>query len=49
MLKKYLKDRKGRRMEDSRHYSRIVTALAKTIAYQKKIDEIYEEVEKECS
>ena len=46
VLHKYLKDRKGRQMEDSRHYSRIVTALAKTIEYQKKIDELYDEVEK---
>lgn len=46
VLHKYLKDRKGRQMDDPRHYCRIVTALAQTIEYQKKIDEIYEEVEK---
>ncbi|KQC06604.1 MAG: DNA methyltransferase [Candidatus Cloacimonas sp. SDB] len=46
VLQKYLKDRKGRQMEDSRHYSRIVTTLSKTIEYQKQIDEIYEGVEK---
>jgi len=33
-------------MGDPRHYCRVVTALAKTIEYQKKIDEIYEDVEK---
>jgi len=47
VLHKYLKDRKGRNMDDPRHYCRIVSALSKTIEYQKKIDEIYEEVEKE--
>jgi len=46
VLHKYLKDRKGRQMDDPRHYCRIVTALSKTIEYQKKIDEIYEEIEK---
>lgn len=46
VLYKYLKDRKGRQMEDPRHYCRVVTALAKTIEYQKKIDEIYDDVEK---
>ena len=47
VLNKYLKDRKGRIMDDAPHYCRIVTALNKTINIQKKIDEIYPEVEKE--
>jgi len=47
VLNKYLKDRKGRNMDDAPHYCRIVTALSKTLKIQKKIDEIYPEVEKE--
>ena len=46
VLNKYLKDRKGRIMEDAPRYCRIVTALSKTIEIQEKIDEIYPEVEK---
>jgi len=46
---KWLKDRKGMKLsaEDIRHYSRIITALQKTIEVQKKIDKIYLEVEKQ--
>jgi hypothetical protein len=47
VLNKYLKDRKGRNMDEAPHYCRIVTALSKTLKIQKKIDEIYPEVEKE--
>lgn len=47
VLQKYLKDRKGRNMEDAPHYCRIVTALSKTIEIQEQIDTIYPEVEKE--
>ncbi len=47
VLQKYLKDRKGRNMEDAPLYCRIVTALSKTIKIQSKIDAIYPEVEKE--
>jgi len=47
VLHKFLKDRKGRTMEDPRLYSRIVTAISKTIALQKQIDDIYNQVEKE--
>jgi len=47
VLQKYLKDRRGQRMEDPRHYIHIATALEKTIEIQKKIDEIYPEVEKD--
>jgi len=46
---KWLNDRKGRKLslDDIRHYCRIVTALEKTMEIQKKIDEIYPEVEKD--
>ena len=47
VLRKYLKDRKGRNMEDAPRYCRIVTAVNKTIKLQKKIDELYPEIEKE--
>jgi len=43
---KYLKDRKGRNMDDAPRYCRIVTALSKTIEIQKQIDKIYPEIEK---
>jgi len=47
VLQKYLKDRKGRNMEDAPRYCRIITALSNTIEIQAQIDEIYPEVEKE--
>ncbi len=47
VLQKYLKDRKNRVMNDSRHYCRIISALSKTIEIQNQIDEIYPELEKE--
>ena len=47
VLHKYLKDRKGRSMKDAPRYCRIVTALSKTIELQKKIADIYPEIEKE--
>ena len=47
VLHKYLKDRKGRLMDDAPRYCRIVTALSKTIEIQEMIDEIYPEIEKE--
>ncbi len=47
VLQKYLKERKGRNIDDAPHFCRIVTALSKTIEIQKQIDEIYPEVEKE--
>jgi len=46
VMHKYLKDRKGRKMDDPRHYIRIATALAKTIEVQAEIDKLYPEVEK---
>lgn len=45
VLQKYLKDRKGRNMDDAPRYCRIVTALSKTIEIQKETDKIYPEVE----
>lgn len=45
VLQKYLKDRKGRNMDDAPRYCRIVTALSKTIEIQKETDKIYSEVE----
>jgi len=47
VLNKYLKDRKGRIMGEAPRYCRIVTALNETLRIQKKIDEVYPEVEKE--
>jgi len=47
VLQKYLKDRKGRIMDDAPHFCRIVTALSKTIDIQAKIEEVYPAVEKE--
>jgi len=47
VMDKYLKDRKGRRMDDPRHYIHIATALEKTIEIQAEIDAIYPEVEKD--
>ena len=46
VLRKYLKDRKGRVMDDAPRYCRIITAIQKTIELQNKIDEIYAELEK---
>ena len=45
VLKKYLKDRKGLRLNDSKFFGKIVTALAETIAIQKEIDGIYTEID----
>ncbi len=46
VLQKYLKDRKGRNMDDAPLYCRIVTAIARTIEIQNEVDKIYPEVEK---
>ena len=45
-MRKYLKDRKDRNMDNPSHYCRIVTAIQKTIELQKKVDELYLKVEK---
>ncbi|MCD4745250.1 MAG: hypothetical protein K8R58_03020, partial [Bacteroidales bacterium] len=46
VLRKYLKDRKTRKMNDPRHYCRVITAISKTVQIQKQIDESYKDVEK---
>ncbi len=46
VLQKYLKDRKGRILDDIPRYCRIVTALSKTIEIQKEIDKVYPKIEK---
>lgn len=48
VLSKWLKDRKGRylSLEEITTYSRIATALRRTIETQQQIDEIYPEIEK---
>jgi predicted helicase len=46
VLAKYLKDRKGRILEDAPHYCRIATALQKTIEIQTHIDSLYPGIEK---
>ncbi len=46
VMEKYLKDRKGRQMEDSGHYCRMGTSIAKTIEVQKEIDKLFPKVEK---
>ncbi len=45
VLHKYLKDRRGRMMEEAPRYCRIVTALSKTIEIQERIDQTYPQVE----
>ncbi len=46
VLAKYLKDRKGRQMDDPRHYCKVVTALEKTIEFQTELDALYSTLEK---
>ena len=48
VMEKWLKDRKKRQLslEDIQHYIKIARALQLTIQYQQKIDELYDEVEK---
>ena len=45
VLEKYLKDRKGRHLDDPVLYIHIATAIARTIELQREIDEIYPQVE----
>ena len=45
VLEKYLKDRKGRQMNDLVRYIHIAAALAQTLNIQKKIDTIYQQAE----
>lgn len=46
VLEKYLKDRKGRRMDDPVRYIHIAMAIAHTIELQREIDRIFPEVER---
>ncbi|OGU17579.1 MAG: hypothetical protein A2X61_15320 [Ignavibacteria bacterium GWB2_35_12] len=45
ILKKYLDWRKGRIMDFDKYYCQMITAIAKTIELQNKIDEIYNKIE----
>ena len=45
-MEKYLKDRKGRLMEDPGHYCKMATAISETILAQEKIDKLFVDVEK---
>lgn len=45
VLGKYLKDRKGRRLDDPVRYIQIATAIARTIGLQAHIDRVYPPVE----
>ncbi len=42
---KYLKDRKGRHMDDPVHYCKMETAIVITIELQNKIDKLFAKVE----
>lgn len=46
VMEKYLKDRKGRQMDDPSHYCKMGTSIAKTIELQKEIDKIFPKIEK---
>jgi hypothetical protein len=45
VLEKYLKDRKGRRLDDPVRYIHIASAMAETIRLQQQIDALYPQVE----
>jgi len=49
VMEKWLKGRKGQRisLEDIKHYCKIATAIKETIATQRKLDKIYNDVEKQ--
>jgi predicted helicase len=46
VMEKYLKDRKGRQMEDPGHYCQMGTSIVKTIEVQEEIDKLFPKVEK---
>jgi Type ISP C-terminal specificity domain/N-6 DNA Methylase len=46
VMEKYLKDRKGRQMDDAGHYCLMGTSIAKTIEIQKELDKLFPQVEK---
>jgi predicted helicase len=45
-MEKYLKDRKGRQMDDPAHYCKMATAINKTIELQKEADILFGKAEK---
>lgn len=45
-MEKYLKDRKGRQLDDPVHYCKMATAIAKTIELQKEADRLFTKAEK---
>ena len=45
VLEKYLKDRKGRPLDDPRRYIHIASAIAETIRLQQQINDLYPRVE----
>jgi len=45
-MEKYLKDRKGRQMDEAGHYCKMGTCIGKTIELQKEIDKIFPKIEK---
>jgi len=47
VLEKYLKDRKGRRLEDPVRYIHIATAIAHTMELQRQLEALYPQVEDE--
>lgn len=46
VLEHYLKDRKGRQMDDPQHFCKVASSLAKTIELQEEIDTLFPKVEK---
>jgi predicted helicase len=48
VLKKYLKDRKGLRLNDPKFFGKIITVLTKTISIQMEIDMIYSLIDHEA-
>ncbi|MEW6060670.1 MAG: hypothetical protein AB1600_01890 [Bacteroidota bacterium] len=46
VLEHYLKDRKGRQMDDPQHFCKVASSLAKTIELQEEIDALFPKVEK---
>jgi len=45
VLHKYLKDRKGQKLEDPRYYGNVVTAIVRTIELQKEVDLLFQKAE----
>ena len=45
VMEKYLKDRRGREMDDPAHYCKIAAAISKTIEVQKEIDALFADIE----